>query len=292
MLYPDRVDGVRQQPGRLRDGLRVLRHRPGRLRPPPHRRRDRRAGRARRRARRGRWTGGSATSCSWAWASRSPTRPPCGRRSSACTTTSACRPATSPISTVGLVPGIRRLDRATAAGQPRRVAARRQRRAARRAGADQQALPDRRADRRRAPTTSRPRVAGCSFEWAMIDGVNDRASDAAELAELCRRLPPAGPRQPDPAEPDARLPDRRLAAAARARVPRPARDARRQRDGAAQPRHRHRRRLRPARRRSTGGDQPVTVTPGTSGWPPPACRAPTATPTPAPPRGDRRAHRT
>lgn len=28
-----------------------------------------------------------------------------------------------------------------------------------------------------------------SFEWAMIDGVNDRASDAAELAALCRSLP-------------------------------------------------------------------------------------------------------
>ncbi|HEX2782067.1 MAG TPA: 23S rRNA (adenine(2503)-C(2))-methyltransferase RlmN [Ilumatobacteraceae bacterium] len=27
-----------------------------------------------------------------------------------------------------------------------------------------------------------------SFEWAMIDGVNDRAADAAELAKLCRRF--------------------------------------------------------------------------------------------------------
>ena len=27
-----------------------------------------------------------------------------------------------------------------------------------------------------------------SFEWAMIDGVNDRASDSAELATLCRRF--------------------------------------------------------------------------------------------------------
>ena len=30
-----------------------------------------------------------------------------------------------------------------------------------------------------------------SFEWAMIDGVNDRDSDAAELAALCRRLRPS-----------------------------------------------------------------------------------------------------
>lgn len=29
-----------------------------------------------------------------------------------------------------------------------------------------------------------------SFEWAMIDGVNDRDRDAAELAALCRRLQP------------------------------------------------------------------------------------------------------
>jgi 23S rRNA (adenine2503-C2)-methyltransferase len=27
-----------------------------------------------------------------------------------------------------------------------------------------------------------------SFEWAMIDGVNDRSSDATELARLCRRF--------------------------------------------------------------------------------------------------------
>jgi 23S rRNA (adenine2503-C2)-methyltransferase len=30
-----------------------------------------------------------------------------------------------------------------------------------------------------------------SFEWALIDGVNDRPRDAAELARLCRRLRPA-----------------------------------------------------------------------------------------------------
>ena len=29
-----------------------------------------------------------------------------------------------------------------------------------------------------------------SFEWAMIDGVNDRDQDAVELADLCRRLRP------------------------------------------------------------------------------------------------------
>src|SRR5207344_3441668 len=28
-----------------------------------------------------------------------------------------------------------------------------------------------------------------SFEWALIDGVNDRDADARELAQLCRSLP-------------------------------------------------------------------------------------------------------
>ena len=38
---------------------------------------------------------GSATSCSWAWASRWPTSTPCGQRSSASTATSDCRRGTS-----------------------------------------------------------------------------------------------------------------------------------------------------------------------------------------------------
>ena len=45
-----------------------------------------------------------------------------------------------------------------------------------------------------------------SFEWALIDGVNDRASDAAELAKLCRQLRPAAhvnviPLNPTPGTP-------------------------------------------------------------------------------------------
>jgi 23S rRNA (adenine2503-C2)-methyltransferase len=35
----------------------------------------------------------------------------------------------------------------------------------------------------------RQRGRRLSFEWALIDGVNDRASDAAELAAIARRLP-------------------------------------------------------------------------------------------------------
>ena len=156
---PRAGDGVRLHPGRLRHGLRVLRHRPGRLRPAPDRRRDRRAGRAGGAARPGARAGGCPTSCSWAWASRWPTTTACGRRSSGSTATSACRPATSRCPPSASCPGIRRLAGGPA-GEPGRVAARRQRRAARRAGADQPPLPARRADGGRARATSRPRAGG------------------------------------------------------------------------------------------------------------------------------------
>ena len=96
-----------------------------------------------------------------------------------------------------------------------------------------------------------------SFEWAMIDGVNDRDSDATELARICRRLYPARPRQPDPAQPDAGIPDAGHAVEAGPRVPRPARGGRCQCDGASEPGHRHRRGVRPARGRPTGDPQPA-----------------------------------
>ena len=93
MRYPDPRDGVRVVAGRVRDGLHVLRHRPGGVRAAPRSRRDRRAGPARRRTRH---PSVSATSCSWAWASRSRTTTTRGPRSSACTPTSGSRPAGSP----------------------------------------------------------------------------------------------------------------------------------------------------------------------------------------------------
>jgi 23S rRNA (adenine2503-C2)-methyltransferase len=56
-----------------------------------------------------------------------------------------------------------------------------------------------------------------SFEWALIDGVNDRASDAAELAGLARRLRPAAhvnliPLNPTPGWPTRGTPPDRVAA--------------------------------------------------------------------------------
>lgn len=54
-----------------------------------------------------------------------------------------------------------------------------------------------------------------SFEWAMIDGVNDRASDAEELAELCRKLRPSAhvnliPLNPTPGYPTKGTPLKRV----------------------------------------------------------------------------------
>jgi 23S rRNA (adenine2503-C2)-methyltransferase len=56
-----------------------------------------------------------------------------------------------------------------------------------------------------------------SFEWALIDGVNDRTSDAVELAGLCRRLQPAAhvnliPLNPTPGWPTRGTPPARVAA--------------------------------------------------------------------------------
>ena len=68
-------------------------------------------------------------------------RPDLGRRRARSTPTSGCRPATSPCRPSASCPGIRRLADRGPAGEPGGVAARRQRRAARRAGPDQPPLP-------------------------------------------------------------------------------------------------------------------------------------------------------
>jgi 23S rRNA (adenine2503-C2)-methyltransferase len=56
-----------------------------------------------------------------------------------------------------------------------------------------------------------------SFEWALIDGVNDRPTDAGELASLCRRLPLAAhvnliPLNPTPGWPTTGSPPERVRA--------------------------------------------------------------------------------
>ena len=76
---------LRLVPGRLRNGLPVLRHRPGRSATQPVHGGDRRAGPAGRpgRPRRRAWASrdGCPTWCSWAWASRWPTTTGCWPRS-------------------------------------------------------------------------------------------------------------------------------------------------------------------------------------------------------------------
>ena len=54
-----------------------------------------------------------------------------------------------------------------------------------------------------------------TFEWAMIDGVNDRPRDVVELAELCRRIRPTAhvnliPLNPTPGWPTKATPARRV----------------------------------------------------------------------------------
>ena len=166
MRYPDRATMCVSSPGRLRHGLPVLRHRPGRpaaqhVRPPRSSSRSSPAP--------GRWPAarspaaraGSPTWCSWAWASRWPTtRPSSAPYAGSPTrrpTGSACPRAASPSRTVGLVP---RINQLADEGIPVTLAlspARARRRAAQRAGADQHPLVGRtRPSRRPGTTRARP----------------------------------------------------------------------------------------------------------------------------------------
>ncbi len=151
---------LRVEPGRVRHGLRVLRHRPGRVPAPAHHRRDRRAGRAggppfprRRSPPRQRRVHGHGR------AARQP-RQRVARGRAAARRRGAV--GASPHDLDGRhgprhpAPG-----RERPAGEPGRVAPRRQRRPPRRARPDQQALSAVGADRARAPTTCGPRAGAC-----------------------------------------------------------------------------------------------------------------------------------
>ena len=249
--------GLRVEPGRLRHGLLVLRHRAGRLHPPPDRGRDRRAG-----------GGGPA-------GSRSP-----GRLSNV-----VFMGMGEPLANYERVWAaiVRLHDRRRPVGPPPDGLHRR-------GGAGHPpAGPTRRCRstwpcRCTRPTTacatSWSRSTGAtrwpcsmeacrqylaakgrrlSFEWALIDGVNDRPSDAVELAGLAR---PLGahvnliPLNPTPGYP--------VRGTAPAGV-RAFRDQlvgpRRQRHGAPQPGHRDRRRLRTAGGRRPGSPEPRSAGP-------------------------------
>ena len=187
---------VRLQPGRLRHGLPVLRHRPGRADPQHVHGRDRRAGRRGRRALAagGEVPGGPGRACRnvvfmgmgepLANYKRGDRRRPAGwsrprRRAWACRSgTSRCPPSAWCRPSIGLPPRI--------SGHACAVAARPGRRAARRAGAGQHPLEGRRGARRRLAlreATGR-RV---SIEYALIRDVNDQAWRADLLGTSCRR---------------------------------------------------------------------------------------------------------
>ena len=147
--------------------------------------------------------------------------------------------------------------RPPAAGDARRQPARRRRRAARLARAVEPPLSDRRRARgvRRVPR--RPR----SSDQLRVG--DDRRGQRSRQRRRAARRPVSTsaarrPRQPDPAQPDPGLADHRVTAGAGGRVPRAAGGARGAGDRQAQPGHRHRRRLRPARRPPPDG---VVVSP-------------------------------
>ena len=132
----------------------------------------------------------------------------------------------------------------------------------------QPALPARPPWPRPAATTWTATGRRLSFEWALIDGVNDRPADAAELADFAR---PLGahvnliPLNPTPGLPGAGHPARPGSGAFRDELAEP----RGQRHRPGHPGHRDRRRLRPA-----GRPEPTTLTrrrrPGTAhSWPAP-----------------------
>ena len=87
-----------------------------------------------------------------------------------------------------------------------------------------------------------------SFEWALIDGINDRRTDARELADLARALPLPAHVNLIPLNPTPGYPTRGTPPDGVRRFRQLARRPGRQRHGPPQPRHRHRRRLRPAAR--------------------------------------------
>ena len=130
-----------------------------------------------------------------------------------------------------------------------------ERRAARRAGAAEPQVPDRRAAGRlqRATSTRAPRDF-ITFEYCMLDGVNDapeqaRAAGDAGAAHAARRAVQV---QPDSVQPVPRVGPEALAARARRGVRRGAAGRRHRHHGAQDARRRHRRRLRPAGRRGAG----------------------------------------
>ena len=201
--------GLHLQPGRLRDGLRVLRHRPGWLRPSAHDRGDRRAGHRRLAPRPGGWTPAQQRRLHGHGRAAGERERPCGRRRNGSTTIIGLSARHITLSTVGS-------SRASVPSPTRRLPVT----LAVSIHAANDALRDELVPlNRRYPLDAV--VDACqhyidvtgrrvSFEWAMIDGVNDRPQDAVELADLARRLRPAAHVNLIPLNPTPGLADDRL----------------------------------------------------------------------------------
>ena len=161
------------------------------------------------------------------------------------------------VSTVGLVPGIRKL---TAEALPVNLAVSLHAAndtPARRAGPDQPALPAGRPARRL------PGLRSGQGPAPVLRVGSDRRGQRPPVGRGRAGRggdPPRRPRQPHPPQPDARLPGARADAGRGAGLPRPAEGARRQRHRPPQPGHRHRRRLRAAGGR-VRSRQAVTLAP-------------------------------
>ena len=230
---------------------------------------------------RARWRGArpdaSTTWCSWGWASRWPTTTTRGRRSSACRAPWASRRATSrsrPSASSPASAGWRSEDLPVNLAVSLH-AANDELRSRLVPINDRHPLAELMEACRAYIEAKRRRL---SFEWALIDGVNDRRRDAAGARrprQAARR-----PREPDPAQRHAGLSGHGVTARPGGHVPQPAHRPRRQRHRAPEPGHRHRRCVRAAPRRPTSPRHPgrrrppdpvrawPTDVPGESGAPP------------------------
>ncbi len=201
MHYRRPFHGLRQHPGRVRHGLRVLRHRSGRLRTQPGRRRDRRAGRRGHPTRRSRrparrlsnvvfmGMGEPLANYDRTWAAVARMHDELG----------IWARATSRSRRSGIVPGIRRL-----ADEVLPVNLAVSLHAANDTLRDELVPINRRYPLGRARSTPAPAYLGAknrrlSFEWAMIA----RGERPRRRRRRAGRLRPsaAGPREPHPAQP-------------------------------------------------------------------------------------------
>ncbi|CAA9320848.1 MAG: 23S rRNA (adenine(2503)-C(2))-methyltransferase @ tRNA (adenine(37)-C(2))-methyltransferase, partial [uncultured Frankineae bacterium] len=242
-------DRLREQPGRLRHGLPVLRHRAGRADPQPVDRRDRRAGGGclahgvgagrTRQQRRLHGHGGAARQLQ---ARR--------RRGAPDHRARAARHRDRPAQRRGLDrrAGARdaQAHRRGPAGHAGAVAARPRRRAARHAGPGQHPLAGARGAR--GGVRLHPPDGPAPVDRVRADPRRERPAVAGRPAGQAAGRQ-AGARQPHPAQPDAGLAVGRLAEGGRAGVRAAAARRRRQRHRPRHPRPRDRRRLRPAVRR-------------------------------------------